>query len=133
MPRRFACRFGAASVAALLLLSGLETTASYVVQTAQAASVSGPSATLSASPTSIAPNRHGHATAITFAPTSLTFATQVVSTSSAAAAVMATNSGKVTETISGITLTGTNSGDYSQTNNCPRSLAVGASCTIKVT
>ncbi len=69
MLRRFACWFGAASVAALLLLSGLETTASYVVQTAQAVSVSGPSATLSASPTSIAP---GGSSTLTWSSTNAT-------------------------------------------------------------
>jgi hypothetical protein len=35
--------------------------------------------------------------------------------------------------ISGITIAGANPGDFSQTNNCSASLAVGASCSISVT
>src|SRR5437762_3479839 len=69
MPRRFAYRFGAASVAALLLLSGLESAASFVVQTAQAASASGPTATLSASATSIVP---GGSSTLTWSSTNAT-------------------------------------------------------------
>ena len=35
-------------------------------------------------------------------------------------------------TISGISVTGTNAGDFSQTNNCPATLAAGSTCTINV-
>ena len=36
-------------------------------------------------------------------------------------------------TISSITLTGTNAGDFAQTHTCGSSLGAGASCTISVT
>jgi len=36
-------------------------------------------------------------------------------------------------TINSITITGTNSGDFAQTNNCDGGLTVGMSCTINVT
>jgi beta-propeller repeat-containing protein/centrosomal CEP192-like protein/ASPM-SPD-2-Hydin domain-containing protein len=65
----------------------------------------------------------------TFAPTSLTFAAQQVGTSGTAQAVSLTNSGTVALTISSIVV----SGDYSQTNNCPSSLAAGSACAINVT
>src|SRR5579859_8177909 len=62
-------------------------------------------------------------------PTSLSFANQIVNTTSAAQAVTLKNNQTTTLTISGITT----SGDYAQTNNCGTSLAAGASCTINVT
>ncbi|MGA7963471.1 MAG: choice-of-anchor D domain-containing protein, partial [Candidatus Acidiferrales bacterium] len=71
--------------------------------------------------------------AVTLAPTSLTFASQSVGTTSAAQSVMLTNSGTAALTISGITVTGTNNGDFAQTNTCPASLAAAANCSISVT
>ena len=44
-----------------------------------------------------------------------------------------TNSTSNSVTTNGISFTGTNSSDFSQTNNCPESLASGSSCTIQVT
>ncbi len=66
-------------------------------------------------------------------PTSLAFSTQNVGSSSSPQSVMLSDSGTLPLNISSITITGTNAGDFSQTNNCPSSLAVGASCTINVT
>ena len=71
--------------------------------------VSGPNATLSA--------------------TSLTFATQLVGTSSSAQPVTLTNYGKMALSITSIDA----SGDFSQTNTCGSSLAADTSCTINVT
>ena len=71
--------------------------------------VSGPNATLSAA--------------------SLTFATQLVGTSSSAQSVTLTNYGKTALSITSIAA----SGDFSQTNTCGSSLAAEASCTIGVT
>jgi hypothetical protein len=65
--------------------------------------------------------------------TTLPFGNQLVATSSAPQTVTLTNTGNVTLTISGITITGTNSGDFSETNTCGASLAVNASCKINVT
>ena len=61
-------------------------------------------------------------------PGSLTFAGQTVSTTSAAQTVTVTNTGTAAATLSGVLL----SGDFSQTNTCGTSLAVGASCTVSV-
>jgi hypothetical protein len=66
--------------------------------------------------------------AISFSPTSLTFASQNLGTQSAAQSVTITNSGTAALTISAISA----SGDFTQTNNCPASLAVNATCTVSV-
>ena len=70
---------------------------------------------------------------VTFAPTSLTFASQALNTTSPAQAITVTNTGTAALTISGVTVTGTNLGDFAQTNTCPASLAANANCTISVT
>ena len=70
---------------------------------------------------------------VSLSPTSLTFTAQSIGTTSAAQTSILTNTGGVSLTISSITITGTNSGDYAQTNNCPGSLGAGTSCTISVT
>ena len=65
-------------------------------------------------------------------PTSLTFDTQSVSTTSPSQIVLLATNGNVTQTpvsIIGISI----AGDYAQTNNCGTTLAVGASCSIVVT
>ena len=62
------------------------------------------------------------------APASLTFFSQVVNTTSAAQTVVLSNSGTGPLTITSIAT----SGDFSQTNNCGSSVAVGLSCTISV-
>jgi hypothetical protein len=69
-------------------------------------------------------------------PTSLSFGNQAVGTSGTAQTVTLTNNGTSATTISGITVTGTNAGDFSQTTTCPISpatLAANATCTISVT
>jgi hypothetical protein len=69
------------------------------------------------------------------APSSLAFGDQAVSTTSPPqiVALTNTNSGTGPLNISSIAITGANFGDFSQTNNCPASLAVGANCQISVT
>ncbi len=74
--------------------------------------------------------------ALTAAPSSISFANQMVGTTSSAQPVTITNTGAGAATISGIAVTGTNPGDFAQTNNCPLSpatLAAGGTCTINVT
>src|SRR5438552_3160878 len=78
-----------------------------------AAAISGPNATLS--------------------PTSLTFSTQAIGTTSAAKTVTLKNTGTAILTISSIAITGTNAGNFAQTHTCGSSLAAGASCGISVT
>jgi Abnormal spindle-like microcephaly-assoc'd, ASPM-SPD-2-Hydin len=69
----------------------------------------------------------------TLSPGSLTFAGQPVGVASAPQNVTLINSQQVTLNINSITFTGTDSGDFSQTNNCGSSLAAGATCAISVT
>jgi hypothetical protein len=69
----------------------------------------------------------------TLSATSLTFATQLLSTTSAAQVVTLSNYGSMTLGIKGITIMGVDQGDFSQANTCGSSVAVGASCTISVT
>jgi len=78
----------------------------------------------------------GVAPAATLSGTTLTFSGQLITTASSAQTVTLTNSGTAPLTISSIAVTGTNRGDFSETNTCPASsstLAVGANCTISVT
>ena len=63
----------------------------------------------------------------------IVFAAQDIGTSSSPTAVILGNSGDQAHNISGIAITGTNAGDFHQTNTCPGSLAAGTSCTISVT
>lgn len=72
---------------------------------------------------------------VSLSATSLQFGNQAVNTSSAPQTVTLTSSGTTALTISSILVTGTNSGDFPESNTCPISpstLAVGASCTITV-
>ncbi len=68
----------------------------------------------------------GTATAMSVSPPSLTFATQLVGTSSAPRTTTVSNMGTVTANITNISVTG----QYSQTNTCSTPLTPGASCTI---
>jgi hypothetical protein len=75
-------------------------------------------------------------TAVTVAPTSLSYSSQAVGTSSPPQSVSITNTGTETLDISNITAGTT--GDFSETNTCQSapfngSLAVGQSCTVSVT
>jgi hypothetical protein len=73
------------------------------------------------------------APAVTLAPTSLSFANQVVGTMSASQTVKITNSGTATLNITSIALGGTNPADFAETNNCTPTLAAGSFCNILVT
>jgi subtilisin family serine protease len=71
----------------------------------------------------------GIAPVANLSPASLTFANQVVNTTSAAQTVTLTNSGDAALNISSIAI----ASDFAQTNNCGSSLAAGTSCTLNVT
>jgi hypothetical protein len=71
-------------------------------------------------------------TTVQRSPASLTFASQPIGTNSKPQMTTVTNDGSAVLNISGITLTGSNPGDFKQKNNCGSSLAVGASCTVSV-
>jgi hypothetical protein len=66
-------------------------------------------------------------------PTSLVFPATTSGTTAAAQQVRLSNPGNGPLTISGISISGANPGDFAQTNNCGASLAVNASCTIALT
>jgi hypothetical protein len=71
----------------------------------------------------------GPEAAVSLSPTSLSFASQVLNTTSAPQVVTLTNSGNATLQISQISATG----DFTETNTCGLTLAAGASCKISVT
>jgi hypothetical protein len=56
-----------------------------------------------------------------------------VGSSSAPQPVVVTNTGSAALTITSILINGANPADFSQTNNCPASLAPNAPCTVQVT
>jgi len=61
-------------------------------------------------------------------PASLTYAPQQVGTASTSQAVTVTEGGNGSAAITSIAVTG----DYSQTNNCPATLAIAQTCTVNV-
>jgi hypothetical protein len=85
------------------------------------------------SPQTVGLTGTGVSSTVTLSSTSLTFPSQVVGTTSTAQTVTLSNIGSSALTISGITVTGANAGDYAQTNNCGSTVAAGGSCTINVT
>jgi len=74
----------------------------------------------------------GVGTTAKLTPASLSFGDVVLNRSLTKSVTLA-NVGTTTFTISGMTITGTNASEFSQTNNCGPSLAPGASCKIDVT
>jgi probable HAF family extracellular repeat protein len=66
---------------------------------------------------------------VSFVPGALSFANQLIGTTSAAQSITLTNTGTASFSISGISITGS----FAQTNACPANLTSGASCAISVT
>ena len=89
----------------------------------------------SGSPQSVSLSGTGVAPVVGLSPVGLTFSSQPVGTTSAAQNITLSNAGNATLTFggSGITITGTNNSDFSQTNTCGASVAAGANCAITVT
>jgi hypothetical protein len=75
----------------------------------------------------------GTGTVVSLSPKKLTFGNQPVGTTSVPKAVTLTNVGGTVLNFTGISITGTNAGDFSQTNTCGTGIGGGASCTITVT
>jgi hypothetical protein len=75
----------------------------------------------------------GTGAAVQLSPASLNFGTIKVGKTSAARTVTLTNLGSTTLSITSIMITGTNSGDFAQTNTCGGSVGGGQSCSISVT
>jgi FG-GAP-like repeat/Abnormal spindle-like microcephaly-assoc'd, ASPM-SPD-2-Hydin len=88
---------------------------------------------LAGSPQTVNTTGTGVAPAVTLTTTSINFGNQAVGSSSAVQVIGLTNSGTATLNISSISITGANSGDFFQTNNCGGSVAAGASCNINET
>jgi len=65
-------------------------------------------------------------------PTTEAFGSQTVNTASSAKVLTLSNSGGLPLSISSYAVSGTNAGDFTQTNTCAASLAAGANCSISV-
>jgi uncharacterized repeat protein (TIGR03803 family) len=70
---------------------------------------------------------------IAFSPATQNFGAQIVGLPSYPLPVNLTNNGNLPLKITSIQITGANSGDFSESNNCPSSLSAAASCMIDVT
>ena len=66
-------------------------------------------------------------------PASLSFASQPVGTTSVAGTATLDNAGTAALSISSVTITGANPGDFAQANNCGSSLPAGSTCTFSIT
>src|SRR5262249_18912860 len=75
----------------------------------------------------------GTGTVVKLNPQSATFPVQVIGTPSATRSITLSNTGTAPLNVSNITLTGSNPGDFLQTNNCIPTLPAGAACKIRVT
>jgi hypothetical protein len=82
-----------------------------------------------ATPSSVSLSGTADASTGALSPTTLTFANQVVGSTGASQTVTLFSTGNVPINLSGIQITG----DFSQTNNCGTSVAVGSNCIITVT
>jgi len=84
------------------------------------------------SPQTISLSGTGTVAAASLSPASLSFGSEPVSTKSGTLTATLTNSGNAALSLSGIALTGANTGDFAETNTCGSSVAAGGSCTISV-
>ena len=75
----------------------------------------------------------GTGTTAELSPTSVSFGSETVGTTSAVKTVTLKNVGTTAITITSITIAGTDPGDFGETQTCGSSLAASASCTISVT
>ncbi len=82
---------------------------------------------------SLAPGGTGTEPLANLSPTSLSFAGQVLGTTSAPATVTLSDPRSVALSITSISITGTNPGDFTQTNTCGGSVAAEANCAIYIT
>ena len=69
---------------------------------------------------------------IQITPAALTFAAQAVGTKSAVQGVTIANNGGSALAINGISLTGANAADFTETTNCPPSVASNANCGVNL-
>jgi hypothetical protein len=78
-------------------------------------------------------NVTGVGTFVQVSPSTLSFGNQAVGTTSPAKKITLTNKGSTTLSITKISITGADPGDFAETNTCGSSVAAGASCSISVT
>ena len=101
------------------------------------ATASAPSPSSPGTPTGSAPGPSTPAAptspVVNLSPSSLTFASQSVSTTSAVRTIALANVGNGALTIASLAITGTNASDFAQTNTCASPVAAGGNCTISVT
>jgi Abnormal spindle-like microcephaly-assoc'd, ASPM-SPD-2-Hydin len=70
---------------------------------------------------------------VTISPSSLTFSSENQGDTSAVQSVTLTNSGNAALSLTAMSVGGTNSSDFQQTNNCGSNVGAGKNCTIGVT
>jgi CSLREA domain-containing protein len=70
---------------------------------------------------------------VAISPSSLNFGSLGVGSTSSAQNFTVTNDTSNSVTVSGVSFTGTNAGDFSQTNTCSSALATAGTCTVSVT
>jgi hypothetical protein len=75
----------------------------------------------------------GAATVVTLSAASINFGNESVGKTSAPNTLTLTNTAKLALTVDSITITGTDPGDFAQTNTCGTGIAAGANCSISVT
>jgi hypothetical protein len=85
------------------------------------------------SPQSLSLSGTGTSATVSLSPSSLSFGNQAVNTASGVLTATLTNGGGAALSLSSVALTGTNPGDFAQSNTCGTSVAAGASCTVSVT
>jgi hypothetical protein len=66
-------------------------------------------------------------------PSRVNFAPQAVGTSSTPVPIVFVNTGNASMSVNGVSVTGVDSSDFTQTSNCGNSLPAGGSCTANVT
>jgi len=89
----------------------------------------------SGSPQTVSLNGTGFtpATTLSLSASSLGFGQENMAATTVPQTVTLTNTGKVTLSISNITVAGANPGDFAQTSTCGASVAAGANCSLSVT
>jgi hypothetical protein len=87
----------------------------------------------SGSPTNVPLTGTGVTPAISLSSTTISFDNQLINTTSATRSVTITNTGTANLTVSGVSLTGTDNGQFAENNSCAAAIAPNASCTVSVT
>jgi hypothetical protein len=87
----------------------------------------------SGSPQTVALSGALATTTDTVSPTSVALGSEPLGTASAAKTITVSNTGTGSLSLTGISVSGTKSSEFAQTNTCGSSLSAGSSCTVSVT